>query len=224
MKNLIYTSGVWSIVIQIITFLIGLVALFVKTPISLLVVKQLLWVETIVQLIEFIFYIWMVKNFSKIKNITKYRYYDWVLSTPLMLYVYIMYLEFMKNKENVNGIQKNLLDLTKDNLTVIIVVLLLNALMLMFGYLAEIKKMSFNLAAVLGFIPFIIMFYMIYVNYAQYTKLGASTFWFFSGIWALYGIASVMSYKIKNISYNILDLFAKNFFGLYLAYILFYNK
>jgi hypothetical protein len=224
MKNLIYTSGVWSIVIQIITFLIGLVALFVKTPISLLVVKQLLWVETIVQLIEFIFYIWMVKNFSKIKNITKYRYYDWVLSTPLMLYVYIMYLEFMKNKENVNGIQKNLLDLTKDNLTVIIVVLLLNALMLMFGYLAEIKKMSFNLAAVLGFIPFIIMFYMIYVNYAQYTKLGASTFWFFSGIWALYGIASVMSYKIKNISYNILDLFAKNFFGLYLAYVLFYNK
>lgn len=224
MKNLIYTSGVWSIVIQIITFLIGLVALFVKTPISLLVVKQLLWVETIVQLIEFIFYIWMVNNFSKIKNITKYRYYDWVLSTPLMLYVYIMYLEFMKNKENVNGIQKNLLDLTKDNLTVIIVVLLLNALMLMFGYLAEIKKMSFNLAAVLGFIPFIIMFYMIYVNYAQYTKLGASTFWFFSGVWALYGIASVMSYKIKNISYNILDLFAKNFFGLYLAYILFYNK
>jgi hypothetical protein len=224
MKNLIYTSGVWSIVIQIITFLIGLVALFVKTPISLLVVKQLLWVETIVQLIEFIFYIWMVKNFSKIKNITKYRYYDWVLSTPLMLYVYIMYLEFMKNKENVNGIQKNLLDLTKDNLTVIIVVLLLNALMLMFGYLAEIKKMSFNLAAVLGFIPFVIMFYMIYVNYAQYTKLGASTFWFFSGVWALYGIASVMSYKIKNISYNILDLFAKNFFGLYLAYILFYNK
>jgi bacteriorhodopsin len=224
MKNLIYTSGVWSIVIQIITFLIGLVALFVKTPISLLVVKQLLWVETIVQLIEFIFYIWMVKNFSKIKNITKYRYYDWVLSTPLMLYVYIMYLEFMKNKENVNGIQKNLLDLTKDNLTIIIVVLLLNALMLMFGYLAEIKKMSFNLAAVLGFIPFVIMFYMIYVNYAQYTKLGANTFWYFSGIWALYGIASVMSYKIKNISYNILDLFAKNFFGLYLAYILFYNN
>jgi bacteriorhodopsin len=204
--------------------LIGLVALFVKTPISLLVVKQLLWVETIVQVIEFIFYGWMINNFSKIKNITKYRYYDWVLSTPLMLYVYIMYLEFMKNKENVNGIQKNLLDLTKDNLTIIIVVLLLNALMLMFGYLAEIKKMSFNLAAVLGFIPFVIMFYMIYVNYAQYTKLGASTFWYFSGIWALYGIASVMSYKIKNISYNILDLFAKNFFGLYLAYVLVYNK
>jgi hypothetical protein len=221
MKNLIYKSGVWSIVIQIITFFIGLYALFIKTPFSLAVVKQLLWLETAAQVIEFVFYVWMVKNFSEIKNITIYRYYDWVLSTPLMLYVYMMYLEFMKNKDNVNGIQKNLADLTKDNVSTIFVVLLLNALMLMFGYLAEIKKMSFNLAAVLGFIPFFIMFYIIYVNYAQYTKLGVNTFWYFSGIWALYGIASVMSYKVKNISYNILDLFAKNFFGLYLAYLLF---
>ena len=223
MKNLIYKSGVWSIIIQILTFLIGLYALFLNVPVSLVVVKQLLWVETFVQVIEFVFYTWMVKNFSTIKNITIYRYYDWILSTPLMLYVYIMYLVFMKNKENINGIQKNLSDLTKDNFNIIIAILLLNALMLMFGYLAEIKKMSFNLAAVLGFIPFIIMFYMIYTNYAQYTKLGVNTFWYFSGIWALYGIASVMSYKVKNISYNILDLFAKNFFGLYLAYILFNN-
>jgi hypothetical protein len=221
MKNLIYKSGVWSIVIQIITFLIGLYALFIKTPFSLAVVKQLLWLETAAQVIEFVFYVWMVKNFSEIKNITIYRYYDWVLSTPLMLYVYMMYLDFMKNKEKTNGIQKNLADLTKDNVSTIFVVLLLNALMLMFGYLAEIKKMSFNLAAVLGFIPFFIMFYIIYVNYAQYTKLGANTFWYFSGIWGLYGIASIMSYKVKNISYNILDLFAKNFFGLYLAYLLF---
>jgi bacteriorhodopsin len=221
MKNLIYKSGVWSIAIQIVTFFIGLYALFIKTPFSLTVIKQLLWLETVAQLIEFVFYVWMVKNFSQIKNITIYRYYDWILSTPLMLYVYMMYLDFMKNKEKTNGIQKNLSDLTKDNLSTIVIVLLLNALMLMFGYLAEIKKMSFNLAAVLGFIPFFIMFYIIYVNYAQYTRLGINTFWYFSGIWALYGIASVMSYKVKNISYNILDLFAKNFFGLYLAYLLF---
>jgi len=221
MKNLIYKSGVWSIIIQIITFFIGLYVLFIKTPFSLSVVKQLLWLETFAQVIEFIFYTWMVKNFSTIKNITIYRYYDWILSTPLMLYVYMMYLAFKKNTEGINEIQKNLSDLTKDNLNIIIVVLLLNALMLMFGYLAEIKKMSFNLAAILGFIPFFIMFYLIYVNYAQYTTLGVHTFWYFSGVWALYGIASVMSYKVKNISYNILDLFAKNFFGLYLAYLLF---
>ena len=134
MKNLIYKSGVWSIMIQIITFIIGLYVLLIQTPISLLVVKQLLWLETIAQVIEFVFYAWMVSNFSKIKNITIYRYYDWILSTPLMLYVYMMYLAFMKNKENVNGIQKNLYDLTKENSSIIIVLLLLNALMFMFGY------------------------------------------------------------------------------------------
>jgi len=35
MKNLIYKSGVWSIIIQIITFFIGLYALLIKTPFSL---------------------------------------------------------------------------------------------------------------------------------------------------------------------------------------------
>lgn len=223
MKNLIYNSGLWSLKIQIVTFFLGFIALFANTPISLTIIKQLLWVETSVSLIEFIFYVWMIQNFSKITNITKYRYYDWVLSTPLMLYVYMMYLLFIKNKENINGIEKNLYELTADNITIIVSVLLLNFAMLIFGYLAELKQMTFNLAAILGFIPFIIMFYIIYINYAQYSKLGENTFWYFSGIWALYGIASVMSYKVKNISYNILDLFAKNFFAVFLAYILYYT-
>lgn len=223
MSNLIYNSGLWSLRIQILTFLLGFIALFTTIPMSLIIIKQLLWVETAVSFIEFIFYVWMIQNFSKIKNITKYRYYDWALSTPLMLYVYMMYLLFIKNKENINGIQKNLYELTGDNITIIVSVLLLNATMLIFGYLAEVKQISFKLAAVLGFIPFIIMFYIIYSNYAQYSELGATTFWYFSGIWALYGIASVMSYKIKNISYNILDLFSKNFFAVFLAYILYYS-
>lgn len=36
----------------------------------------------------------------------------------------------------------------------------------------------------------------------------------------MYGVAALMSYKIKNIMYNILDLFAKNFFGLYLGFVI----
>jgi bacteriorhodopsin len=35
----------------------------------------------------------------------------------------------------------------------------------------------------------------------------------------MYGIAALMDYKTKNIMYNILDLFAKNFFGVYLGYV-----
>jgi bacteriorhodopsin len=61
---------------------------------------------------------------------------------------------------------------------------------------------------------------LIYENYAKYSTVGRITFWYFSGIWGLYGIASVLSYKYKNIFYNILDLFSKNFFGIFLAVVL----
>jgi len=93
--------------------------------------------------------------------------------------------------------------------------------MLLFGYLAEIGRIPFKTAAVLGFIPFFIMFYIIYDVFAKYTDFGRQIFWMFSGIWALYGIASVMSYTNKNTIYNILDLFAKNFFGIFIAGLLY---
>jgi bacteriorhodopsin len=60
---------------------------------------------------------------------------------------------------------------------------------------------------------------MIYVNYV--TTNNGYFFWYFFIFWALYGVAAILPYFIKNIFYNILDLFAKNFFGLFLAYIIF---
>ena len=58
-------------------------------------------------------------------------------------------------------------------------------------------------------------------NFAKYTNLGTTLFWYFVIVWGLYGVAACLSYKLKNVSYNILDLFAKNFFGLFLAYLLY---
>ena len=37
-------------------------------------------------------------------------------------------------------------------------------------------------------------------------------------VWSLYGVAALMPADIKNISYNLLDIVAKNFYGLYLYY------
>ena len=62
---------------------------------------------------------------------------------------------------------------------------------------------------------------IIYQQYAKYTQIGQLIFWAFSGIWFFYGIAAMMSYYWKNILYNVLDLFAKNFFGLFLAYVIY---
>ena len=95
--------------------------------------------------------------------------------------------------------------------------------MLFFGYISELGMMNTKISTFLGFIPFIIMFYIIYENYAKYSSLGINTFIYFVSVWGLYGIAALMNYNIKNIMYNILDLFAKNFFALFLAYILIYK-
>jgi hypothetical protein len=50
------------------------------------ILKDLLIVEFAVQIIEFAFYIWLIYYFNKVsKNITPFRYLDWMITTPLML-------------------------------------------------------------------------------------------------------------------------------------------
>jgi hypothetical protein len=40
----------------------------------------------------------------------------------------------------------------------------------------------------------------------------------------MYGIVAFLPYEQKNTAYNILDLFAKNGFGIFLAYTLWKNR
>jgi bacteriorhodopsin len=221
MNELIYTTGIASFVIQILTTIVDTYALSIPTPPSLDVIKSLLWVEYIINFVEGTFYIWMISNFSTIKNITITRYYDWVITTPTMLFTYSMYLLHTRNlEENKNH---ELFKLINDEKYTLIAIILLNWLMLFFGYMGELGKMSVKLSTFLGFIPFIAMFYIIYEKYSKYSPIGVSTFYYFVFVWGLYGVAALMSYEVKNIMYNILDLFAKNFFGLFLAYVLIYK-
>lgn len=223
--NNIYRSGVSSLFIQILTGSFDIYVLSMKFKPSLLFIKNLLWIELLVQAIEATFYIWLVTSFSKIKNITPFRYYDWIITTPSMLFTYTMYLFYVKyNHEKKDEKPLSLYSTAEENLSNLIPIFILNTMMLGFGYLAEIGKITYNAGAILGFIPFFMMFYLIYDNYAKYTIIGQITFIYFSGIWALYGIASLLSYKYKNTIYNILDLFSKNFFGLFLALVLIFNK
>ena len=221
MSDLIYTTGVASFIIQIITTIVDTYALVIPTPPALYDIKALLWVEYIVNLIEGIFYFWMITNFSVVKNITIYRYYDWVITTPTMLFTYSMYLLIVKKIEE--NKKHTLFDVVDSEKYTLLIIILLNWLMLFFGYIGELGKMSVQLSTFLGFIPFIIMFYIIYENYAKHTELGVNTFIYFVSVWGLYGVAALMKYEVKNIMYNILDLFAKNFFALFLAYVLIYR-
>ena len=49
-------------------------------------------------------------------------------------------------------------------------------------------------------------------------------YWFFLITWSFYGVAALLEYNNKNTMYNILDLIAKNFLGIFLVYILWINR
>jgi hypothetical protein len=220
----IYTSLITSVIVQIITGIIEIGSLFIKVPIKYSFLKQMMYLEIFVQFIEGLFYIYWLYNFKKIINITPKRYFDWVITTPTMLINLIFYLIFLKHRDNNTSSKLNFFTLFKKEFYTIIIVLLLNWLMLLFGYLAEISVISVLLGVVLGFIPFVIYYYIIYKKYAVLSNEGLTIYFYFLFFWSLYGIAAALPYKIKNMCYNILDLFSKNFFGLFLTYLIFINK
>ena len=220
-KYLFYTTLVISIIIQIITGIIEVGAFFVKVPTMYSLIKQLLTLELIVQFCEGMFYFWLVYNYAKVLNITPKRYIDWVITTPTMLITLMIYLIYL-NKMVENKINDlDFFTLLKENSNIFIPVVLLNWLMLFFGYLGEMRIIPILLGVFLGFIPFLIYYYIIYVNYVTKNTNGYLLFWYFFFFWSLYGVVSMLPYYAKNAFYNILDLFAKNFFGIFLSYLIF---
>ena len=209
--------------VQVVTAIIDMIALFIKVPSKVLFLKQMLLLEVIVQFIEGSFYIYWFYNFTTILNITPKRYFDWAISTPTMLTTLIFYLIFLKNKETDTVEELDYFKVFGQEFYTIIAIFLLNWLMLLFGYLGEVKVIPVLLGVTLGFIPFLIYYYIIYKKYAVLSKDGNKFFFYFLIVWSLYGVVAVLPYKIKNMCYNILDLFSKNFFGLFLSYLLFTN-
>ena len=223
-KYLFYITLMISIIVQIVTGIIEIGAFFVTVPTIYSLIKQLLIVELIVQVFEGSFYFWLTYNFTKVLNVTPKRYIDWVITTPTMLLTLMVYLIYLnKTVENKTN-DLDLFKIFKDNLNIFVPVLILNWLMLLFGYLGEMKIIPVLLGVFLGFIPFLIYYYMIYVNYVNQKTSGYLLFWYFFFFWSLYGVVAVFPYYIKNAFYNILDLFAKNFFGIFLSYIIFFGN
>jgi hypothetical protein len=210
-----------SIIVQIITGIIEIGAFFVKVPTVYSIIRQLLIIELTVQIIEGMFYIWLAYNFNNVLNVTPKRYIDWFITTPTMLITLMVYLIYLNKKVENKTNELDLFTLLKDNSDTFIPVVILNWLMLLFGYLGEMKIIPVLLGVLLGFIPFLIYYYIIYVNFVTQNTDGYLLFWYFFIFWSLYGLVAVMPYYIKNSFYNILDLFAKNFFGLFLSYIIF---
>ena len=220
-KYLFYITLVISIIFQIMTGIIEIFAFFVKVPTIYFIIRQLLILELFVQIIEGFFYFWLAYNFTKVLNVTPKRYIDWFITTPTMLITLMIYLIYLNKKVENKTTELDFFTLLKDNSNIFIPVVLLNWLMLLFGYLAEMRIIPVLLGVFLGFIPFIIYYYIIYVNYVTQNTIGYFLFLYFFFFWSLYGFVAILPYYVKNTFYNILDLFAKNFFGLFLSYLIF---
>ena len=223
-KYIFYVTLIISIIVQIITGTIEFGSFFIKVPDSYSLIKELLLLELVVQIIEGAFYFWLAYNFTKVVNVTPKRYIDWAITTPTMLITLIIYLIYLNKSARGETNKLYFFSLVKDNSDIIIPVLILNWLMLLFGYLGEMRIIPVLLGTILGFIPFSLYYYMIYINYVTENTTGSFLFWYFFVFWSLYGFIAVLPYYIKNAFYNLLDLFSKNFFGLFLSYIIIYNR
>lgn len=251
-----------SVIVQIIAAIIQFFSMFMNVPPAYNILKQLLFLENIVQVIQGSFYAWLVYNIKNETNITSKRYMDWVITTPIMLITLICYIIFLRktnqdknveNMQNTDDIQKpqdenqtlkhaDMFSILKENSSIILTIVLLNATMLLFGYLGETNVIPIVWAILIGFIPFIIYYYIIYdkfikrdsyiignnkINNTATTDINDTIlkiFLYFVFFWSLYGIIGFLPYYVKNTLYNIIDLFSKNFFGLLLSYLIFVNS
>lgn len=233
-----------SVAVQVISAVIQFFPMFMSVPPAYMILKQLLVLENIVQVIQGSFYAWLVYNIKNETNITPKRYIDWAITTPIMLISLVCYMIFLRGSGESNV---DIFSILRENSDVIITIVILNALMLFFGYLGETNVIPLVWGILIGFIPFVVYFYMIYDKFVKSdtethiktitdTNINVNTeqsninttilklFLYFLFFWSLYGIVGVLPYYIKNTIYNILDLFSKNFLGLLLSYLIFVNS
>lgn len=95
-------------------------------------------------------------------------------------------------------------------------VVLLNYVMLYFGYLGERKSINRIFATIFGFIAFFLMFLIIYLNYVKpkYSTANYILFGIYFTVWSLYGVVYLFDEEYKNSITNILDLTSKCFMGI----------
>jgi len=209
-----------SILVQIITGIASFQGIFINLPDKHKILNEVLALETFVQVVELFFYIYFLKSMAlkALPQMAMTRYFDWAITTPTMLLTTIIYFKYEEYLETENNKLLHFSDFLVQNKENIIIIGVSNFLMLLFGYLGEIGVIDMSLSIALGFIFYAYTFYKIYKDYAVKSKNSLNLFYFICSVWGLYGVAAILNPHHKNHSFNILDIFAKNFFGLFLLY------
>jgi bacteriorhodopsin len=172
-------------------------------------IRHVLNLETCISLVAGYFYSVFVEKIDKKENvnmdwneITKTRYIDWCITTPLMLLTLCIVLG--------NNIKKPVY------FTTFLSIVILNYIMLYIGYLGEQQQIERIYASIFGFIPFFGMFYIIFSRFVgpKFRIDNYILYGIYLLVWSLYGIVYLFQEETKNIFTNILDLIAKCFIGI----------
>lgn len=168
--------------------------------------RHILNLETCISVVATFFYSKFVKQLEEgvdYKQINIDRYTDWMITTPLMLLV--LCLVFVYNTK------------TTLQLGTFFVVLVLNLGMILTGYLGEVDYMNRTYANILGFGFFAALFGYLYKTFLhkKYNFDNMLIFSSFFILWTLYGVFYEYDEQFKNVAFNILDLFAKCFVGIF---------
>ena len=125
-------------------------------------VRHVLNLETCISIVAGYFYsvfLAQIEGYSKEDkpvdwtDITKTRYIDWTITTPLMLLALCIVLSINTG--------------CKITLPVMVTIVVLNYIMLYIGFLGETKVLARSTADLVGFAPFFAMFYLIFVKFRR---------------------------------------------------------
>ena len=201
-KDSFFLSYIFLFGLTLITFIEAIGTKDVK-------IRHIMNLETAVSLVAgYVYSILLDRINSKtnpldLKDVTNIRYMDWIVTTPMLLLVILLFFNYNTNEPIY--------------ISVYILIILINYAMLLSGYLGETKQLEKKKACAMGFIFFILLITIIYLNFMKNPSHVESILYIiFVIVWSLYGVAFLLDVNAKNIMYNILDIISKVFFGIFM--------
>jgi len=171
--------------------------------------RHIMNIETTISIVAGLVYSMFLKMLKKsnvdLHEITKLRYIDWAITTPLIILVMILFYTSGSAPE----------------WSTYLLLVILNYGMLISGYLGETKQITKEQGFAIGFIFLALMLIALLILCIPRNSNHAAIY-FFGLIWSGYGVAYLMNEEQKNLSYNILDVISKALFGIVLYF--YYGK
>ena len=201
-----------SVIIQLVGIIITPIGLIIPKKKNKIALYECLKLENIVNVIELLSYLIIFLFIYKVPDVSYMRYYDWFITTPLLLLSVIIYFYYLDGKKNIT-----ISEVLKNNRQIYTKIVIYNLLMLLSGFLGELKILPRYFSTFIGFVFFILLFKEL--KKLTFNNKECETFYnYFMILWSLYGISYMFNSKIKNTGYNILDLFSKTLYGLFILY------